>query len=696
MKILSILTYYHPHWTGLTAYAKRIAEGLAARGHQVTVLTTQHDPQLPREEMHNGVRIIRIRPVARISRGLISFEYPFIAARLIREHDVVQIHTPLMESWLIALFCKMFGRPLLMTHHGDLVMPAGLINQIIERVVVAMMTLAEHLSARISIHSRDYAENSDFLWRFKSKLAYIYPPTEIPEPQIEAARAWRRELGLENKKLIGFAGRFVEEKGFDYLLQAIPKLIELEPDAHLVYAGDHNVVYEKFFDQCKPLVEKYRDRITFVGLLRDQQRLANFYALCDVFAIPSRTDCFPSVQIEVMLCGTPLVTADIPGAREPIRVTGMGMLVAPRNPTALAEGLARVLRDRACYVKSRAEVRAVFDPVRSVDEYEALSARLIGQPAPTSRATPRPVEPEFQIPVPVVRYRNGTRPHASLNADDYAILDRVLRNEADTAYRRRALMLLDYLELKDGDRIFDCGCGFGFYSMMMSKLRRVNLIGLDGDVTRLQWAQREHNAASFLSGDILQLPFPDGAFDKVLMTEVLEHLTDDRKGLQEIFRLLKPGGVLALSVPNTNYPFWWDPINRVWTGIGGEPFRTGPIVGIWSNHERLYRVEEVVERIANAGFTIEAVEEATHYSFPFMNFIVYGIGKPLIEKNLLPASVRASADRLRGEQNTGNPLNPINLARAMFNAVDRWNDRPEVAQKKTFMNVLVKARKPIP
>jgi SAM-dependent methyltransferase len=177
---------------------------------------------------------------------------------------------------------------------------------------------------------------------------------------------------------------------------------------------------------------------------------------------------------------------------------------------------------------------------------------------------------------------------------------------------------------------------------------------------------------------------------------VLEHLTDDRKGLQEIFRLLKPGGVLALSVPNTNYPFWWDPINRVWTGIGGEPFRTGPIVGIWSNHERLYRVEEVVERIANAGFTIEAVEEATHYSFPFMNFIVYGIGKPLIEKNLLPASVRASADRLRGEQNTGNPLNPINLARAMFNAVDRWNDRPEVAQKKTFMNVLVKARKPIP
>ena len=46
MKILTVLTYYHPHWTGLTANAKRIAEGLAARGHDVTVLTTRHAEEL--------------------------------------------------------------------------------------------------------------------------------------------------------------------------------------------------------------------------------------------------------------------------------------------------------------------------------------------------------------------------------------------------------------------------------------------------------------------------------------------------------------------------------------------------------------------------------------------------------------------------------------------------------------------------
>ena len=66
MKILSILTYYYPHWTGLTAYAKRIGEGLAARGHRVTVLTTRHHRSLPQEEVTHGVRIVRLKPFARI------------------------------------------------------------------------------------------------------------------------------------------------------------------------------------------------------------------------------------------------------------------------------------------------------------------------------------------------------------------------------------------------------------------------------------------------------------------------------------------------------------------------------------------------------------------------------------------------------------------------------------------------------
>ena len=70
------LTYYYPHWTGLTAYAGRLAEGLAARGHQVTVLTSRHDPALPGTEWLRGVRVVRLHPLLRVSRGQVINRSP--------------------------------------------------------------------------------------------------------------------------------------------------------------------------------------------------------------------------------------------------------------------------------------------------------------------------------------------------------------------------------------------------------------------------------------------------------------------------------------------------------------------------------------------------------------------------------------------------------------------------------------------
>jgi hypothetical protein len=128
--------------------------------------------------------------------------------------------------------------------------------------------------------------------------------------------------------------------------------------------------------------------------------------------------------------------------------------------------------------------------------------------------------------------------------------------------------------------------------------------------------------------------------------------------------------------------------------MGGQPIRSGPIAGIWSNHERLYEPEELVRKIRETGFEIEAVEEQTHYSFPFIHFIVYGIGKPLIEKNLLPSGLRASADRFSGAQNRGSALNPINLGVGVLRYFDRWNDTPAIERQSSFVNILVKARKP--
>ncbi|HYF62804.1 MAG TPA: hypothetical protein VD886_08305, partial [Herpetosiphonaceae bacterium] len=161
------------------------------------------------------------------------------------------------------------------------------------------------------------------------------------------------------------------------------------------------------------------------------------------------------------------------------------------------------------------------------------------------------------------------------------------------------------------------------------------------------------------------------------------------------YRILKPGGVLAISVPHSNYPLWWDPVNWIWTRLGGKPFTHTKFGGIWENHVRLYQPDELVRQVAQAGFTVECCEEATHYAVPLTPYVVYGIGKPLIESNLLPKRWRGVADRMRGGDNAGNPLNPLNLARSVINRVDSLNEDPVTAGKASFVNVFVKARKPL-
>jgi ubiquinone/menaquinone biosynthesis C-methylase UbiE len=274
------------------------------------------------------------------------------------------------------------------------------------------------------------------------------------------------------------------------------------------------------------------------------------------------------------------------------------------------------------------------------------------------------------------------------------MLELLLKNEADMAFRRRALTLLDHLDLHAGERVLDCGCGMGVYMMMMKRLRDVTIVGVDGDLGRLEWAAREGVAAQLSRVDIHTLPFASGSFDKVLMSEVLEHLADDRAAMQEVYRVLKPGGVLALSVPHANYPLLWDPINKTLEALGMAPFRNaGPITGLWSNHWRLYLPSELRDVIGTAGFTIDMLEEQTHYAFPFIHFIVYSIGKPLIEHNLLPVRLRDSADRFRGERNSGSLLNPVNAGVKLFRSFDRRNDHLS-GDERTFVNIVVKAHKP--
>lgn len=356
----------------MTAHAVQVAEGLAARGVDVTVLTIRHLPDLKRDEMINGVRVIRLQPVSRFSRGMITPALLWAAPLLIAQHDVVQIHSPIPEGPILAFYCRLLRCPLLMTHHGDLVMPPGLFNQTLQAIGYYILLMTGLLANAVTSYSKDYAVNSRLMRNFRKKLSYIYPPLESIKPDPQGAAAWRHDLGLDEKQIIGFAGRWVEEKGFDYLLQALPQIHKHFPDAHLVFAGDTKVVYDNFFKQCLPYLEPIKEHFTSLGLIRDAQKIANFYAMCDVFVLPSRTDMFALTQAEAMLCGVPVVASDIPGARVVVQETGFGKLAPPRNPTELAETICEVLQNRDAYSPKREKVNEIFSREKSLDQYQSL------------------------------------------------------------------------------------------------------------------------------------------------------------------------------------------------------------------------------------------------------------------------------------------------------------------------------------
>jgi glycosyltransferase involved in cell wall biosynthesis len=269
------------------------------------------------------------------------------------------------------------------TYHCDVLLPKSATSGAITTAMDTLHWVAGKQVDALVTYTRDYASHSRFLRRFPGKVFTVYPPIVIQPPDWEAAAAWRTELGLNGAKVIGFAGRFSEDKGGKYILESIPHLLQRVPEAHYLFAGEYKrVIGENYFEKVRPLIERNKEHITFLGELHGQ-RLTNFYSLCDVLTLPSvnSTESFGMVQVEAMLCGTPVVASDIPGVRESTRVTGMGVTVPPRDPIALAEALAKVLQNPSLYAEPRIDITQAFSVRQNVDFYERLYAGEYPEPA---------------------------------------------------------------------------------------------------------------------------------------------------------------------------------------------------------------------------------------------------------------------------------------------------------------------------
>jgi glycosyltransferase involved in cell wall biosynthesis len=379
MKVLIALTYYRPHISGLTFYVERLARALVKRGHRVTVLTSHYAKDSPYYEVMDGVIVIR-HPVAfRASKGSIMPGFLSRSLMLMREHDIVSVHLPQAEGGPLALVGRMLVRkPVVLTYHSDLQLPPGILNRVVDRLVFASNMMAGIFANRISAYTEDFARHSPFLSRFNDKVVVILPPIEILPTDANAVRVLKARCHAEGHTVVGFVARFAEEKGIDYLLDSIPRVREKIPNVKYLLAGEYqNVIGENVWKRLQMRIQQYREYLEILGPVPVQE-IGNFFGACDVLTVPSinSTESFGLVQIEAMLSGCPVVASDLPGVREPIRMTGMGEIVPIKDAGALADGIVRVLQNRAAYIRARAEIEKMFSLERTVQAYESLFESL--------------------------------------------------------------------------------------------------------------------------------------------------------------------------------------------------------------------------------------------------------------------------------------------------------------------------------
>lgn len=241
-------------------------------------------------------------------------------------------------------------------------------------------------------------------------------------------------------------------------------------------------------------------------------------------------------------------------------------------------------------------------------------------------------------------------------------------NDPDPAFRRRALWIGATLARHFQGRpvrLLDIGCGRGYYFPLYQALG-IRAQGVDIDRDALEVGLARMPSAEIIATDATALPHDDATIDAIVMSEILEHLKDPVQALQEANRVLKPGGLLLVTVPNAAYPFLWDPLNWSLERLFGRHIARGVFAGIWANHLRLYNEGNLRGEIVSAGFEVSAILRQTRFSVPFIHNLVYGLGKTLVEKEVMPD--------MRHEP-YATPPRPLSAAAAAFMTVSNRLDR---------------------
>lgn len=344
MRILHIYKDYFPVLGGIENHVRMLAEGQAARGHDVTVLVCRRGIRTQVETL-NRVQLVRTSRIATLASMPISLSLPLAVSRL--QPEIAHLHSPFplgeVSNWLLGR-----ARATVVTHHSDIVQQRiGLIlyAPLLDRILRSADT--------VIATSKQYLETSRWLSRVRNRCVVV--PLGVDPDRF---RGCARHVDGRATSLL-FVGRLRYYKGLETLFRALLLL----PEARLSVVGEG------------PMGARWKrlaaglglsDRVRFLGEVPDGD-LAEHYATADLFVLPSsaRAEAFGTVLLEAMAAALPVISTELGTGTSWVNRDGVtGRVVPPEHPDELARAIRELLPNKGLRERmgeaARARVLAEF------------------------------------------------------------------------------------------------------------------------------------------------------------------------------------------------------------------------------------------------------------------------------------------------------------------------------------------------
>ncbi len=373
MRIIHVTPHLPPDQAANAILPAQLGEWSVAHGHEVIYIA--HPPAqggAPEAPAAGGVTWVprRVRAglagALRIDAALLSRQYTRVLDEVADGADALHLHSNGLLVETSARWARGHGVPYVLTLYGTEIWHYQ------RRWPVDFFRAAYRRAATVTFYSQGLLDRARELQLDRPGLTVVYPavsPAFHPLSE-EARQGVRRALGITESRLILNVKRLHELAGQTYLIQAMPAVLQAHPDTRLIICGTGGL---KATLEAQARALGVAERVTFAGLVPNDE-VARYVAAADVFALPSLLEALPTVAVEALAAGTPVVSADHPGGVELHALFGDDVRVVPRKAVdalagALTDALARPRRTSQATAET---LRARFGPEAVAGQYEAL------------------------------------------------------------------------------------------------------------------------------------------------------------------------------------------------------------------------------------------------------------------------------------------------------------------------------------